>query len=217
MAKHSSKNAPRLAVAEPTQAIDSGTPSFPQCEEVLTDPQQLILLMELCLINATSQFAASWDSDGQSDRPRDFLEAILGDDAKPPSSEFAEVAEHLRCAFRSLKAFQSAVAQQNWVEACRYSFECGLMLMAGKRAFGIRAEVAGMKAMYSRLNATWSNERTAHIRHAAAKAELLRRLEDNPKLTKTSALKAMAKERKYGSLRMLQTALKDVNRSQSNQ
>lgn len=168
--------------------------------------------MELCLAKAAFPFAGSWENNDKFNSPRDYLEANLGDNAAPAPNAFAELAEHLRNAYRSLKQFQAAIAQQDWGGACLSAFECGSTLMAGQRLLGPKAESIGVTAVVSRLAATQAKRSKANTRHAVAEVELRRRMADSPSLTKTSAIEAMAKEKKYGSLRALQTNLKQVKR-----
>jgi len=92
------------------------------------------------------------------------------------------------------------------------AFDCGRMLMNGQRLLGLKAELIGVAAIVSRIAATKAHQDKAETSCVAAEVELRRRMEQNPNLTKTSALTAMAKEKKYGSLRSLQTNLKHVKR-----
>ena len=212
MAKKSSKRVPKLPATPPAQSVDDSATSVPQSVENPIDPLELVTMMELCLAMAASPFAGYWDNDNKFNSPREYLEANLGDNSPPAPNAFAELAEHLRDAYRSLKQFQAAIGQQDWGGACMRAFECGCMLMNGQRLLGLKAESIGVAAIVSRIAATKAHQDKAETSCVAAEVELRRRMEQNPNLTKTSALTAMAKEKKYGSLRSLQTNLKHVKR-----
>ena len=105
MAKKSSKRVPKLPATPPAQSVDDSATSVPQSVENPSDPLEVVRLMELCLANAVSPFAESWENNDKFNSLREYLEANLGDNSPPAPNAFAELAEHLRDAYRSLKQF----------------------------------------------------------------------------------------------------------------